>query len=377
MKKKKFSPRVTRRQMLKIGFIGGGAMFLPWKFKLPKAFAQIPGGTLHPAAVPKYQTPMLIPPVMPKAGTIKQQGGKNVDYYEISMQQFPQQILPAGLPATTVWGYGAVTARQQEGAAAAQRAFADDRGQAEQAGAGQVDQRSGGCQRQLPAAPAAGGPDAALGQPARRHSRSRHAAGLHRPTHPGPTPARCPWSPTCTARSAWATKATAMPKPGTCPRRTTSRRLRHRRHLVRFLRRQGGRRIRRNLGTRLRHVPVSERQPGLDDLVPRPRAGHDPAERVCRPGRLLHHPRWPGRRRCSIARRACRPCCPAPRPKRTTSSRPTRPTTRSRSPSRTAPSTPTARSSTRTRASSSTGSSATLSLTASSRRSGTPSSSAT
>ncbi len=55
-------------------------------------------------------TPLLIPPVMPKAGTIKLKGGKNADYYEISMRQFPQQILPAGLPATTVWGYGAVKA---------------------------------------------------------------------------------------------------------------------------------------------------------------------------------------------------------------------------------------------------------------------------
>jgi spore coat protein A len=117
MKKKKFNPRVTRRQMLKIGFIGGGAMFLPWKFKLPKAFAQIPGGSLDPHSVAKYVTPMLIPPVMPKAGTIKQRGGKNVDYYEISMKQFRQKILPAsfyeGLTddnefGTLVWGYGSV-----------------------------------------------------------------------------------------------------------------------------------------------------------------------------------------------------------------------------------------------------------------------------
>jgi FtsP/CotA-like multicopper oxidase with cupredoxin domain len=74
----------------------------------PVALAQIPGGTLNPDDVPKYATPLLIPPVMPRAGTIKQQGGKNVDYYEISMKQFTQQILPAGLPATTVWGYGSV-----------------------------------------------------------------------------------------------------------------------------------------------------------------------------------------------------------------------------------------------------------------------------
>ena len=29
------------------------------------------------------------------------------------MRQFQQQILPAELPATTVWGYGAVTAAEQ------------------------------------------------------------------------------------------------------------------------------------------------------------------------------------------------------------------------------------------------------------------------
>src|ERR1044072_7976000 len=69
----------------------------------PVALAQIPGGTLDPTAVPRFQTPLLVPPVMPRAGTVVQRGGKNVDYYEISMRQFAQQILPTGLPATTVW----------------------------------------------------------------------------------------------------------------------------------------------------------------------------------------------------------------------------------------------------------------------------------
>jgi hypothetical protein len=72
------------------------------------AYAQMPGGTLDPTTVPKYLTPLLIPPVMPRAGTITMPGGKKADYYEISMKQFPQQILPPPLPATTVWGYGAV-----------------------------------------------------------------------------------------------------------------------------------------------------------------------------------------------------------------------------------------------------------------------------
>ena len=79
------------------------------------ARAQITGGSLDPLSVPKYQTPLLIPPVMPMAGTIVQKGGMNIDYYEISMKQFAQQILPAGLPSTTVWGYGAESSASKRG----------------------------------------------------------------------------------------------------------------------------------------------------------------------------------------------------------------------------------------------------------------------
>ena len=81
----------------------------------PIALAQIPGGTLDPNDVTKYVTPMLIPPVMPRAGTITMPGGKPADYYEISMRQFQEQILPAGMPATTVWGYGAVKSASKKG----------------------------------------------------------------------------------------------------------------------------------------------------------------------------------------------------------------------------------------------------------------------
>ena len=52
---------------------------------------------------------MLIPPVLPRAGTITMPGGKPANYYEISMRQFDEQVLPTPLPATTVWGYGAVS----------------------------------------------------------------------------------------------------------------------------------------------------------------------------------------------------------------------------------------------------------------------------
>jgi len=46
---------------------------------------------------------------MPRAGTITLPGGKPADYYEISMKQLSEQILPSGFPPTTVWGYGAVS----------------------------------------------------------------------------------------------------------------------------------------------------------------------------------------------------------------------------------------------------------------------------
>ena len=108
---------MSRRGFLKAMGAMGAAYWLGPKLMLGgKVYAApIPGGTLDPLAVPKFVTPMLIPPVMPKAGTIRQTGGKNIDYYEISMRQISQQILPAGLPATTVWGYGAVRSASKNG----------------------------------------------------------------------------------------------------------------------------------------------------------------------------------------------------------------------------------------------------------------------
>ena len=108
---------ITRRAFLK--YAAGGTMLTLFGFDkltgLSKAIAQIPGGTLVPGAVPKYATPLLIPPVMPRAGVISMPGGKPADYYEISMKQFSQQVLPAGQSATTVWGYGPVASARRRG----------------------------------------------------------------------------------------------------------------------------------------------------------------------------------------------------------------------------------------------------------------------
>lgn len=106
---------LTRRSFLK--YTGGTTLtlFVLNRLGVATALAQIPGGSLDPGLIDKFRTPLLIPPVMPRAGRIVQRGGKQVDYYEISMKQFSQQILPEGLPATTVWGYGAVSSLSRQG----------------------------------------------------------------------------------------------------------------------------------------------------------------------------------------------------------------------------------------------------------------------
>ena len=71
----------------------------------------VANGVLDPASVPKFVTPMLIPPAMPRTETRVGRSDQQIDYYEIAVRQFEQQILPPGLPATTVWGYGPVVAQ--------------------------------------------------------------------------------------------------------------------------------------------------------------------------------------------------------------------------------------------------------------------------
>ena len=67
------------------------------------------GGTLDPLTIPKYVTPLVIPPVMNDSGIPND--------YDIAIRQFKQQILPGGIwdtltgrtdgfPATTIWSYG-------------------------------------------------------------------------------------------------------------------------------------------------------------------------------------------------------------------------------------------------------------------------------
>ena len=82
------------------GMTAGGALalYLPTAVGYRQAFAApIPGGSLSPRTIPKFRAPLVVPPAMPPIGP---------DRYEIAVRQIVQQILPPGLPATTVWGYG-------------------------------------------------------------------------------------------------------------------------------------------------------------------------------------------------------------------------------------------------------------------------------
>ncbi len=108
---------ISRRDFFKISAAGIAALYVSTRNgSFRRVFAKIPGGTLDPLKVPKFKAPLLIPPVMPKAATIKSaMTGENVDYYEISMRQFQEQILPAPLPKTTVWGYGAIKSESSKG----------------------------------------------------------------------------------------------------------------------------------------------------------------------------------------------------------------------------------------------------------------------
>ncbi|TAK59656.1 multicopper oxidase [Methylobacter sp.] len=81
--------------------VAGLIFVLPWIGS--PAWAALPGGTLDPATIPKYVSPLFIPPEMPKA---LNENAPGVDYYKIATRQISQQILPKPLPKTKVWAYG-------------------------------------------------------------------------------------------------------------------------------------------------------------------------------------------------------------------------------------------------------------------------------
>ena len=97
----------------------GVAILAICAWSVPAAFAQaVPGGTLDPLTIPKYVTPLVIPPVMNDTTPLN---NTQDNEYDIAVREFYQQILPGGIwstlnpaigttlpsfPATKVWSYG-------------------------------------------------------------------------------------------------------------------------------------------------------------------------------------------------------------------------------------------------------------------------------
>ncbi|MFG2061773.1 multicopper oxidase [Micromonospora sp. NPDC048871] len=92
---------ISRRQLLIAGAGSAALLVAPrGAWAAPIRLAQ---PILDPTTIQKYVTELLIPPAMPPA---HKHGKHKIEEYLIGVRQFSQQVLPPGLPSTTVWGYG-------------------------------------------------------------------------------------------------------------------------------------------------------------------------------------------------------------------------------------------------------------------------------
>ncbi len=95
-------PTVARRTVIAGGAGGAVGLFLggaPAVLAAPLAGPPL----LDPSSIPKYVSPLLVPPAMPMTSS------GAVDRYVLGLRQIRQQVLPRGMPATTVWAYGSET----------------------------------------------------------------------------------------------------------------------------------------------------------------------------------------------------------------------------------------------------------------------------
>ncbi len=98
--------KVTRRQVLKAGLYGGAGLMLPWRFRMPTAFAATQGpGLSDPAAQTKFvnAVPNALDP-----GFIYNTGKGKIKVAVGQTVQMTGLVDPDGMTPvpTTVWGYG-------------------------------------------------------------------------------------------------------------------------------------------------------------------------------------------------------------------------------------------------------------------------------
>ena len=97
---------ISRRRFVQSGAALGAGLFVSRLHGAPAWAQESAGGILDSRAIPKYEAPLVIPPAMPQSA--RPPAVRGIDYYEIAVRQFRQQVLPAklGLGPTTVWSYG-------------------------------------------------------------------------------------------------------------------------------------------------------------------------------------------------------------------------------------------------------------------------------
>ena len=108
MKKKKWELKMTRRQLLKAGMIGGAGLMLPFRFLPAKAFAApIIPGLSDPATVDKFTTPVA-DALAPGFKYTPVSNSGNTRNYRVGVSQAPHTWgTKSAAPQTTqIYGYG-------------------------------------------------------------------------------------------------------------------------------------------------------------------------------------------------------------------------------------------------------------------------------
>jgi spore coat protein A, manganese oxidase len=95
---------LPRRTVLAGGAAGAAGLFISGGGAV-QAVPLRKATLLDASTIPKYVRPLLVPSAMPPSSV------GAVDRYVIGVRQLRQQVLPPGLPSTTVWGYGSETTR--------------------------------------------------------------------------------------------------------------------------------------------------------------------------------------------------------------------------------------------------------------------------
>ncbi len=102
---------VDKRQLTAIKAVGVSLIFLAMLVPLVGSMiaippVQVPPGTINPTEIPKWVNMLTGPPPVYTPTEYENEDGVTEHNYSVDVTEFYQQILPAPMPMTKVWGYG-------------------------------------------------------------------------------------------------------------------------------------------------------------------------------------------------------------------------------------------------------------------------------